>query len=141
MSDRLADVAGPNGERSHVALITFTTPGEVAAYQQRRQLPFPILVDADRHVYESYGMGQGSFLDVWGWRAIRRYWQILRPSGPGSRDDLQPATEDTRQLGGDMVISPDGRLVWGHWSNRSTDRPSVDDIVHAVADATAKTPS
>ncbi|MGB3734527.1 MAG: peroxiredoxin-like family protein [Ilumatobacter sp.] len=139
MSDRLDEIAGPRGERSHVALITFTTPDEVVAYQQRRRLPFPILVDAERDVYDAYGMGRGSFLDVWGWRALRRYFQILRPSGPGSRRDLQPATEDTRQLGGDMVIAPDGRLAWGHWSVRSTDRPSVDDIVHAVTEATAAT--
>lgn len=136
MSDRLDDITGPNGERPHLALITFATPDDVVAYQQRRRLPFPILVDSQRRVYDAYGMGRGSFLDVWGWRAIRRYWQILRPSGPGSRRDLQPATGDTRQLGGDIVIAPDGRFAWGHWSVRSTDRPSVDEIVHAVVDAT-----
>lgn len=137
MRDRLDEVAGPDGERASVVMITFTTSGELDGYQQRRRLPFPILLDPDRQVYDAYGMGRGSFLDVWGWRAIRRYWQILRPSGPGSRSDLRPATEDTRQLGGDIVIAPDGRLAWGHWSERSTDRPSVDEIVRAVAEATA----
>lgn len=136
MSDRLDEITGPGGRRATVALITFTTPDEVAAYQRRRDLPFPILIDERRDVYDAYGMGQGSFLDVWGWRAIRRYWQILRPSGPGRRRDLRPATEDTRQLGGDVVIAPDGRLAWAHWSVRSTDRPSVDDIVRAVDAAT-----
>jgi hypothetical protein len=136
--DRLTDITGSDGTRAEVALITFTTDAELDAYQRRRQLPFPILIDADRSVYVSYGLGQGSFLDVWGWRAVRRYWEILRRAGPGSRGDLQPATEDTRQLGGDMVIAPDGRLAWGHWSSRSTDRPSIDDVVQAVADATAK---
>ncbi len=138
MRDRLDEVAGPHGERAAVVLITFTTPEELDAYQQRRQLRFPILIDSDRTVYDAYGMGRGSFLDVWGWSAARRYWQILRPSGPGSRDDLQSPTEDTRQLGGDMVIAPDGRLAWGHWSSRSSDRPGVDDIVRAVSDARAK---
>lgn len=122
-------------------LITFTTSEDLDGYQRRRRLAFPILLDTDRHVYDAYGMGRGSFLDVWGWQAIRRYWQILRPSGPGTRADLQATTEDTRQLGGDMVIAPDGRLAWGHWSERSTDRPSVDEIAHAVAEATAGTRS
>ncbi len=135
MSDRLDEVRGGNGERAAVVLITFTTPDELAAYQRRRRVPFPILIDSDRSVYHAYGLGRGSFLDVWGWRALRRYWQILRPSGPGSRDDLHTPTEDTRQLGGDMVIAADGRLVWGHWSDRSTDRPSVDEIVQAVTEA------
>lgn len=135
MSDRLGDVAGPDGERATVVLITFTTTDELDHYQRRRRLPFPILLDTDRQVYDAYGLGRGSFLDVWGWRAIRRYWQILRPSGPGSRRDLRSATEDTRQLGGDVVIAPDGRLAWAHWSERSTDRPSVDEIACAVAEA------
>lgn len=135
--DRLDEVAGARGEQAEVVLITFTTPEELDAYQLRRQLRLPILIDADRSVYRAYGMGRGSFLDVWGWRSVRRYWQILRPSGPGRRRDLHATSEDTRQLGGDMVIAPDGRLSWGHWSTRSTDRPSVDDILRAVADATA----
>ncbi len=141
MSDRLTDLVGSDGTRAEVALITFTTDAELDGYQQRRQLRFPVLIDADRSAYDTYGMGQGSFLGVWGWRSLRRYWQILRPSGPGSRNDLQPSTEDTRQLGGDMVIDPDGRLAWGHWSMRSTDRPSVDDIVHAVANTTERAQS
>ena len=140
MSDRLDEIAGPDGQRATIALVTFTSPDEITAYQRRRDLPFPILLDEHRDVYDAYGMGRGSFLDVWGWRAIRRYWQILRPSGPGSRSDLRPATEDTRQLGGDVVIAPDGRLAWAHWSEHSTDRPSVDDIVGAVTDATAGRP-
>ena len=139
MRDRLDDVAGSARERAEVVLVTFTTADELEAYQRRRELPFTILVDTDRDVYDAYGLRRGSFLDVWGWSAIRRYWEILRPAGPGSRHDLQPATEDTRQLGGDMVIAPDGRLAWGHWSTRSADRPSVDNIVSAVEQATAGT--
>lgn len=137
MSARLDEVAGPDEQRATIVLVTFTTPDQITAYQRRRNLPFPILVDEQREVYDAYGMGRGSFLDVWGWRAFRRYWQILRPSGPGDRHDLHQATEDTRQLGGDIVITPDGRLSWAHWSVRSTDRPSVDEIVRAVSDASS----
>jgi len=136
VSDRLAEIAGADGTPAEVVLVTFTTDDELEMYQQRRQLPIPILVDADRSVYRSFGLGRASFFDVWGWSAVRRYWQILRPSGPGSRDDLRSSTEDTRQLGGDMVIAPDGRLAWGHWSANSADRPSVDDITRAVTAAT-----
>lgn len=132
VSRRLDDLAGAGGERVDVVLVTFATPDALAEYQEQRHLPFPILVDADRTVYDAYDLDHGSFLDVWGWRAIRRYWQILRPSGPGSWRHLHAANDDTRQLGGDFVIAPDGLLAWGHWSTRSTDRPSVDQLVDAV---------
>lgn len=118
-------------------LVTFTTDVELDAYQHRRAVAFPILVDADRSVYAAYGMGRGSFRAVWGLATLRRYWQILRPSGPGSVSDLGAATEDTRQLGGDIVIAPNGTIVWGHWSTGPADRPSVDDIVDAVRVAVA----
>ena len=136
MSGRLADLALHGNEPPHVALITFTTDEQLARYRHRRQLSFPMLRDPDRAVYDASGLGRGGFLDVWGGRAMRRYWQILRPSGPGRLRDLAAATDDTRQLGADVVIRPDGRLAWGHWSVRSTDRPSVDDIFRAVAAAT-----
>ena len=143
MRDRLDEITGPGSSTSEVevVLVTFTTDAELDEYQRRRQLPFPILLDADRSVYTAYGLGRGSFLDVWGWHAVKRYWQILRPGGPGSWRDLSSPTEDTRQLGGDMVIGPDGRLAWGHWSSVSTDRPSVDEIVAAVRQACEGTTS
>ena len=126
MSERLEDAA-------EIVLLTFTTPELLDEYQQRQELDLPVLVDPDRGVYAAYGLGRGSFRQVWGWATIRRYVQILRPSGSRRRiGDLAPATEDTRQLGGDFVITPDGRLAWGHWSTGPADRPDVDEIVAAV---------
>ena len=46
--------------------------------------------------------------------------------------DLASATEDTRQLGGDFVIAPDGRLSWGYWSEGPADRPFVHEVLDAV---------
>lgn len=131
VSDRFRDAAAASPP-AQVVLVTFTTDTELAAYQERRAVPFPILIDAERRVYAAYGLGRGSLRTVWGLRTLRRYWQILRPSGPGVLDDVGAATEDTRQLGGDIVIAPNGTVAWGHWSTGPADRPSVDDIVGAV---------
>ena len=51
--------------------------------------------------------------------------------------DLASATEDTRQLGGDFVIAPDGRLSWGYWSEGPADRPFVHEVLDAVEQAAA----
>jgi hypothetical protein len=118
-----------------LVLLTFTTADLLDDYQRRRSLDIPILIDSERDAYRRYGLRRGSFGRVWGLATIRRYAEILKPSGAGSLADMSAATEDTRQLGGDFVIAPDGTLAWGHWSVGPADRPDVDEIATAVADA------
>ncbi|WP_040491563.1 AhpC/TSA family protein [Ilumatobacter nonamiensis] len=134
MSERLAD-------RAEVVLVTFTTPDRLDEYQQRRALGVPILIDADRSVYSAYGLGRGSLRAVWGWSTLRRYGEILRETiaSSGVRHGMRQAaaemtgaTEDTRQLGGDFVIAPDGMLAWMHLSEGPADRPDVEAMVDAV---------
>jgi len=124
VSEQLDDTA-------ELVLLTFTTADLLDEYQERRDLSIPILIDANRDVYATYGLGRGSIGRIWGWATLRRYAQILRRSGRGMAD-LVAATEDTRQLGGDFVVAPDGRLSWGYWSEGPADRPSVNDVLEAV---------
>ena len=121
---------------AELVLLTFTTPDLLDEYQQRRDLSLPILIDGNRDAYAAYGLGRGRLSRIWGWATIRRYAQILRRSGRGMAD-LVSATEDTRQLGGDFVVAPDGRLSWGYWSKGPADRPAVNEILDAVERAAA----
>ena len=129
MSERLDD-------KAELVLLTFTTAELLDEYQQRRELPVPILIDGTRDVYAAYGLGRGSIAKIWGWATLRRYAQILRRSDRGLAD-LASTTEDTRQLGGDFVVAPDGRLSWGFWSEGPADRPFVHEVLDAVERATA----
>ncbi|MGA9279378.1 AhpC/TSA family protein [Ilumatobacter sp.] len=130
MSERLDETAT-------VVLVTFTTGDRLDDYQQHRSVSVPILIDADREVYRAYGLGRGKLRDVWGWATLRRYAQILRTSGVRhGLSEMSGGTEDTRQLGGDFVIAPDGTIAWSHRGNGPADRPSVDAIVGAVERAT-----
>ena len=112
-----------------MALVTFTEPEPVSAYVERHRLPFPVLVDPTRDVYRAYGFGRGSVARVWGRRAARRYVEILRRDGLRG---LRAPTEDTLQLGGDVVVAPDGSLAWGFWGAGPDDRPTVDELLAAV---------
>jgi len=114
-----------------LVLLTFTTADLLDEYQERRELSVPILIDGNRDAYAAYGLGRGSIGRVWGWATLRRYVQILRRSDRGMAD-LASATEDTRQLGGDFVIAPDGRLTWGYWSEGPADRPFVHEVLDAL---------
>ena len=127
MRDRLDDL----GAATEVVLVTFTNQDELATYQQRNALPFPVVSDPSRAAYRAYGLGRGSVARVWGWQAARRNAQILRRSGLRS---WRRPTEDTLQLGGDFVVNPDGTLVYGFWGEGPDDRPSVDDLIAAIVD-------
>ena len=129
MRDRLEEL----GESTEVVLITFTDIISLTEYQWSNELPYPVLTDPRREMYRAYGLGRGSVRRVWGMRATKRYIELVRESGLGA---LRKPTEDTLQLGGDFVIGPDGNMTWGFWGDGPDDRPSIDDLVIAVREAT-----
>ena len=117
------------GHDTNVVLVTFTDPDNLDGYASRHDLTFPVLTDPTRTAYRAYGFGRGSIGRVWGLRAARRYVELL---AAGRWRDLRAPTEDTLQLGGDIVIDADGLLRWGFWGAGPDDRPSVDDLIDAV---------
>lgn len=125
MRDRLDEF----GHDTEVVLITFTGPASVDEYARSNSFPFTILNDPERVLYRAYGFGRGSLMRVWGWRSFRKYASLIREQGWGA---LQRSTEDTLQLGGDIVIAPDGTLAWGFWGEGPADRPDVDELIEAV---------
>ncbi len=123
--DRLDDL----GEHTDVVLVTFTKPENLEQYATGHDLGFPMLIDPDRAAYRAFGLGRGSLARMYGWKAARRYLQIIRDEGFGG---LARPTEDTLQLGGDFVVGPDGTLEYGFWGEGPDDRPTIDDLVDAI---------
>lgn len=114
---------------TEIVLVTFTRPNLLAAYVERHDLAFPVLVDPAREVYRTYGYRRGSVRRVWGWRAAKRYVELFRSGGIKG---LRRPVEDTLQLGGDVVISPDGALAYAFHGDGPDDRPSIDELLDAV---------
>ncbi len=125
MRDRLDDL----GDDTDVVLVTFTDPENLPAYRERHHLDLDVVVDEGRSSYRAFGLGRGSIGRVWGWRAARRYLEILRADGVRG---LRRPTEDTLQLGGDFIVDPDGTLVYGFWGQGPDDRPDVDELIGAL---------
>lgn len=83
-------------------------------------IPFPVLVDADRDAYRAWGLRRSSVAGVWlDPRVWRRYAALLvrgeRLGRPGA---------DTLQLGGDFVVDRDGIVTYARPQQRD-DRPPV----------------
>jgi alkyl-hydroperoxide reductase/thiol specific antioxidant family protein len=110
-----------------VAVIAFSAPEYVAAYQRERLAPMTVLIDEHRVAYRDYGLGRGSVWKVWG---PKIWWAYLKLIARGRR--FQRPVDDTLQLGGDFVVGRDGRLLYGFRSSDPDDRPPVDDLIAAV---------
>lgn len=126
--DRSDDLAGVLP-----VVVTFTDdPTRLAAYRDHLDLDFPVLADPDRWLYAAVGAGRGGLRRVWSLGTIAMYPRLIVR---GRR--LHRPSEDTRQLGADLLIDADGRLQ-RLWLPAGPDRrPSVDELIAAVRSDTS----
>jgi hypothetical protein len=111
-----------------IVVVTFTDDvARLERYRQHLDVPFPILADADRVLYRLLGAQRGSLRQVWSPGTMKMYARLLRQG----RKVTSP-TEDTRQLGADLLADRQGQLAQV-WRPPSPDaRPSVSELVDAV---------
>lgn len=123
MRDRLAEFGD-----CAVAVVLFTGPSELARYRDHFDLPFPVLSDEGLVQYRRFGFGRGSVRQVWGVGTLRLYARLLRRGWRAHRP-----TQDVRQLGGDVVLGPGGRVATVFRPKSPDARPSIDALVAALS--------
>ncbi|GIW98275.1 MAG: hypothetical protein KatS3mg111_1608 [Pirellulaceae bacterium] len=110
-----------------VFVITFDDSVLARNYVASTGLPWPLLIDRQRQAYRAYGMERASWWQLYHPGSLLRYLKLLalgqRPGRPG---------EDWHQLGGDVLIDPQGIVRLHHVSQDPHDRPSVDQILAAL---------
>lgn len=112
-------------EKDNVAVVIVTFERDIAAqnYAKQTGLHWPILVDRQRSLYAAYEFERGSWWALYSPASILRYLKLLftghRIGKPG---------EDWSQLGGNVVIDPDGIVRMHHASKTPHDRPSVNEL-------------
>ena len=123
MRDRQADL----GDALLVVVTFADDPARLAAYREHLGLDVPVVADVDRSLYRMLGAGRGSLRRVWSVGTLALYGRLL---ARGRR--LRTPSEDTRQLGADVVVDRDGvvRTIW--LPDGPDRRPSADEIVAAV---------
>lgn len=109
-----------------IAVVRFEAAPLVRAYLADTSIVWPVLIDADRGLYRAYGMHRGRLSDIWGLRTWIAYAkELARGRLPRSSGG------DTRQLGGDVLIDPDGTVRLHHVGDGPADRPPVAAILDA----------
>lgn len=110
-----------------VAVVTFETEQAVRSYVSDMNLSWPLLLDSSREIYKAYGMERGSWWNIYGPGTLWMYFKLIfRGRKP------QRATADTSQLGGDVLIDPDGIVRLQHIGSDPADRPRVAQLLALV---------
>lgn len=111
-----------------VAVVTFDANFMAQAYVEQTGLVWPLLIDADRSLYRAYGMERGGWWSIYGPSSVWHYLKLIM----GGRW-LQSPGKDYRQLGGDILIDPDGIVRLHFVSDSPHDRPSVESLLAAIS--------
>jgi len=113
-----------------IVVLFFSQSRRLPEYRTHFAVPasIPLLADEERAAYKAYGMHVGSIRDIYGPDTIRKYAELIRK---GMKMRLK-TDEDTRQLGGDVIVGPDGRVILAHCSKNQADRPSVETLIAAI---------
>lgn len=114
-------------EHADVKVVTFDSAEMARAYRIKFGLDWPLLLDTDYKLYRNYTMGKGSWWALGSPQRVVRYLaDIFSGSIPGKKG------KDIRQLGGDIVIDPEGIIRLFHPSQNPHDRPTANEIIELV---------
>ncbi len=110
-----------------IQIITFDSVFLAHDYVKYTEVTWPLLRDESKELYVEYGMMIGSWWSIVGPVAI---WKYLKLIFAGRK--LQKSGKDYRQLGGDVLVDPDGIIRLHHVSTSPHDRPEVESIIEVV---------
>ena len=115
------------GLNVNVVVVTFEADFFARSYMEETKLTWPLLVDADRKLYNTYGMLSAGFWDIWG---PKSWWAYLKEICKG-RLPRKP-TGDISQRGGDVLIDPTGVVKFHHVGKGPADRPAIDNVLSII---------
>ncbi|MDQ2744233.1 MAG: hypothetical protein M3Z66_18335 [Chloroflexota bacterium] len=117
-----------NDLHAAVLVISFESPAALRRFHWFRDLPFLVVSDQSRRLYNSFGLRSRPLRRLFDRETMKTYaHELLRGHLP-----LWPRA-DLRQLGGDVVLNRAGNVVFVHRSATPADRPSVETLLRVLA--------
>jgi peroxiredoxin len=113
-----------------VVLIGQATPRQAAHFRRRLEIDLPVLADEERASYRAAGAKVATAGELLGPKSVASGLRRTLESGGKARQGR--IIGHAAQLGGAMVIVPDGRIAWSHMSEDASDNASPEDILAAA---------
>jgi prostamide/prostaglandin F2alpha synthase len=116
-----------------LTLIGQATPRHAAHFRRRTKIDLPVLADEERTSYKAAGAKKATASELIGPKLVAKGIKTALTQGA-----LQTRTiGDNAQLGGSMLVKPDGSVSWTHMSEDAGDNASSEEILEAARQATA----
>ncbi|HEV2723309.1 MAG TPA: peroxiredoxin-like family protein [Thermoleophilaceae bacterium] len=116
-----------------LAVIGQGTPANAAWFRREFDLDIDLLVDTDRRAYRAAGAKVATAGELLAPKVVVRGVRRALASGVSQgRTVGHPA-----QLGGLMLVTPDGAAPWVHLSDDASDYPPNGEVIEAVRNALA----
>jgi peroxiredoxin len=122
-----------DGAGGRLVLIGQATPRQAAHFRRRQGIQLPVLADQDRVSYEAAGAKVGGVLDLFNPRVVAKG----AVTGVREKTVQGRTVGDANQLGGALVIDPDGHVTWSHMSTDAGDNAPPEEILAAIRAAVA----
>jgi hypothetical protein len=116
-----------------LVLIGQATPRHAAHFRRRQGIELPVLADERRESYRAAGAKIGTVGELLGPRSVGV--GFARTVQSGGRIHQGRTIGHPAQLGGAMVIAPDGSVAWSHMSEDASDNASAAEILEAARHA------
>lgn len=117
-----------------LAVIGQGEPESAAEFRHQHSLDLRLLVDSDRRSYKAAGAKLAIFSELLGPRMMWKGLKRARSAGVSQGKTIgHPA-----QVGGVLVVAPDGSIPWSHMSRDPDDIPSNDDVLRAARAAAGR---
>ncbi|MCH2569759.1 MAG: AhpC/TSA family protein [Planctomycetes bacterium] len=114
---------------SEVLVISFDSPEQVNVYCQSNDFPFPVLSDPERNSYQTLGIHRTSWKTMLKLDVMGRYLKLMICGWlPPSKIKMS----DVYQLGGDVIVDAQCRLIYQFRSHDPSRRPAVCGLIEAL---------
>jgi hypothetical protein len=117
-----------------LVLIGQATPRHAERFRRRLKIELPILVDERRESYKAAGAKIATFNELLGPKSVGS--GIRRAVGSGGRIRQGRTIGHPAQLGGAMIVTPDGAVAWSHMSEHASDNATPEQMLEAARAAT-----
>ena len=113
-----------------VVLIGQATPRHAAHFRRKFELELPVLADEKRESYRAAGAKVATMGELLGPKSVSKgMGHVVRSRGSVRQGKMigHPA-----QLGGAMIIAPDGSVAWSHMADDASDNAATEELLEAA---------
>jgi hypothetical protein len=112
---------------ANLVLIGQATSRQAAHFRRRMNIDLPVLADEVRSSYIAAGAKVATVGELFGPKVLAKGALSALRGQPQGRPVGHPA-----QLGGAIIVAPDGRVVWSHMSEDASDNAPPEEILEAL---------